>query len=145
MSQTMTELESPLSEPSYDDLMEDKDPFAFKCGASTFHGSKRDADAYTHLGFKSIEDLYQQSTFVQDNTPISQVVYLVRRDMHALEAKMAKKDTEIVGLVEAKTSFLEGENVRKSNAMEELYDIARSLDSVAVEVSFYLYWTKISR
>ncbi len=71
---------------------------------------------------------------VQGNTPILQVVYLVHSDLRALEAKMSKKNTQIEETLDTKTTFLESENQKKTNAIEELYDIGRSLDAVAVEV-----------
>lgn len=87
------------------------------------------------LGYTSIKDIYNESTVVQDKIPISLVVATVRRELRDMEDRIGKKVTEVGGPLQEKTAFLEKENENKTNHLEHLYYISRSLDAVVMEVS----------
>ncbi len=73
----------------------------------------------------------RQPKDAQDQLVVSQVVCSwVRNEIRTLEGKISG----LQGALEKKTSLQDVENVKFADALEGLYDIARSLDTVAMTV-----------
>ncbi len=87
---SVTILEPPSEESSFDYLSEANDPFVFKRRCVSHFNKAFVILIIRPVDFKSIDDLYQQPRAVQDRVPMSQVVYLVRRDMHTLEGEVVE-------------------------------------------------------
>ncbi len=91
-------------------------------------------------GFPTLEEVFKQPKDTQDQLVLSQVVFMVRNEICALEGKISG----LQGVLEKKTSLQDVENAKFTNALKELYYIARSLDAVAMTVCLSIFFTSLS-
>ncbi len=98
------------------------------CVSPTIWIYRENADI--RAGFLTLEEVFKQPKDAQDQLVVSQVVFMVRNEIRTLQGKISG----LQGALEKKTSLQDAENVKFADALKGLYNIARSLDTVAMTV-----------